>query len=102
MLFAAAQFALPASLSIGDAIASNDGRVARAHVEDTTSTGCKTPHADDCTVCRYLTALAAPASPDAPRIPCLMRGELTGTTRAFGGSRHTDGFLSRAPPGLSA
>ena len=102
MLFAAAQFALPASLSIGDAIASNDGRAARSHVEDTTRAGCKTPHADDCTVCRYLTALAAPACPDAPRIPRLMRGELTGLARASGGSPRAHGFLSRAPPGLSA
>ena len=91
-----------AYMSIGDAVASNDGRAARSQVEDTTRAGCKTPHADDCTVCRYLTALAVPASPDAPSIPRLMRGELTGLARASGGSHDAHGFLSRAPPGLSA
>lgn len=98
MLFAAAQFALPAALSIGDAIAFSDAPSSRAHVEDTSRTSCTAPHADDCAVCRYLSTLAAPPHTGCFDIPRGMGGEAAEWASASAASLRQIGFLSRAPP----
>ncbi|MEP7001527.1 MAG: hypothetical protein ABI969_13665 [bacterium] len=102
LLFAAGQVALPATLSISDAIASDDGRASRSHIEDLSGPGCKAPHAGDCSICRYLSALVGSAPAAAVEIPGLIRGELAGLARVATASNRQHGFLSRAPPELSA
>ena len=102
VLFAACQVALPASLSIGDGVVSDDGRAASSHVEDATRGACKSPHAGDCIICRQLSAPvgSAPAGPvDVPRV---LRGELAGPVRVSAALLQRQGFQSRAPPAWNA
>lgn len=54
LLFAVAQLALPAALSVGDGIDANSVGAGVAHVEDIAGKQCKPPHSADCAVCRYL------------------------------------------------
>ena len=98
MLFAAAQLALPASLSVADAIASDDGRGVQAHVEDTTRSTCRAPHSADCAVCRYLSAPAESASRASVDIARLAHGARRWLVTGHAGSIGRYGFLSRAPP----
>lgn len=98
MLFAAGQLALPASLSVGDALVSGDARSTFAHAEDASRAACKAPHADDCAVCRYLTALVG--APPAPvvELPHLRCGQSTGLVTAAADSYQGHVSQSRAPP----
>ena len=54
LLFALAQLALPAALSVADGIDANSVGADVAHVEDIAGKQCKAPHSADCAVCRYL------------------------------------------------
>lgn len=101
MLFAAGQLALPASLSIGDAMVSGASRSTLAHAEDASRAACKAPHADDCAVCRYLSTLVgAPPAPLA-ELPHLLREPSTGLVAAAADSYQGHGIQSRAPPAQS-
>ena len=102
MLFAAGQFALPATLSVGDALASGDPRSVQSHVEDTSRSACQPAHAGDCAICRYLSALVSPAPAGATEFPHLQRDLLTGLGDVRIHSLRQQGFLSRAPPAWGA
>lgn len=97
VLFAAGQFALPAALSIGDATVSDDGRAALSHVEDSSRAACRAPHAGDCAVCRYLSALVGSPPAESVDVTRLFRGELSGLVSVPARSLRRHGFLSRAP-----
>jgi hypothetical protein len=100
LIFAAAQFALPAVASVADGAAAAGGRNSAAHLESKGDRDCKPPHSADCAICRFLSTthgqvrVAVPALADAGLAPL----RETPLACAATGARY--GFDSRAPPTL--
>jgi hypothetical protein len=100
VLCAFVQLALPGTLGVLDAMSARDGRGSVAHIEDTSSKQCRTPHSDDCAVCRYL-SIGATKSESAPSVvPHVDRIEPRVFAEADPCSVSHGVFRSRAPPEL--
>jgi hypothetical protein len=101
LIFAAAQFALPAVASVADGAAAAGGRNSAAHVESKGDRDCKPPHTADCAICRFLTTThgqtRAAAAPLLATVGLAPTHEAPLTCAATGAQY---GFDSRAPPTL--
>ena len=100
LVFAAAQFALPAAASVADGAAAAGGRNSAAHVESKGDRDCKPPHTADCAICRFLTTAHGQAR---AATAILVEAGIAPTHEtplacAATGARY--GFDSRAPPTL--
>ncbi|MES2180140.1 MAG: hypothetical protein V4550_19950 [Gemmatimonadota bacterium] len=98
VFFAAVQFALPATLSVSDAVDAIDRRNAYSHVEDESRTACRPPHSADCVVCQYLSVLMVGTSADPLEVPRRLTGGLAEFSAPSTESLRGHGYLSRAPP----
>jgi hypothetical protein len=99
---AAAQVLLPAAASVADGLLQREELTAgciAAHVEDFGSTKCKRIHADDCALCRVVTATASPSHTPAPpsRVARLGLAPVGAVTRGVRAVAHALP-ASRAPP----
>ena len=100
LLFAAAQFALPAAASIADGLAARATGNPRAHVENVAGTHCQPVHGADCTLCRYLSGTSAtPAATPLTPIQSAV-GQCISSENIAGRSAAHFQAHSRAPPTL--
>ncbi len=53
-LFALLQLALPGALSVFDAVTARQEPGTTTHIEDTSGQHCRSPHNDECIICRHL------------------------------------------------
>jgi hypothetical protein len=99
VLWAVLQFALPGVALVADAQLERGGEASVAHVESSSSKGCRPAHSDACVLCQLLSRAAAPAA--SPALPSYS-AEVTsspsmGRERPARGSRSLVA-LPRAPP----
>jgi hypothetical protein len=101
---AAVQILLPSAASIGDGLLQREtgsSACAAAHVEVFGSKSCKPIHADDCALCRVVTATASPAR--TPALPSVVAsvGPVPSSTASERLRAAPHGLpASRAPPRL--
>lgn len=69
LLWAVLNLALPGAASLLDGLHGASAGTSYRHFEDTRSSSCASVHADDCTLCRYLTQQAGDGfTPEQPQV----------------------------------
>jgi hypothetical protein len=99
-VFAIAQMAVPAFVSVADArLVSGSAGAAQVHVEDHTGRGCRAVHPDDCALCQLLSHLSSPRAAGAALPGCtIVRSGLRRDTAPLVSTVARAQQRSRAPP----
>jgi hypothetical protein len=100
LLFAAAQFALPAAASIADGLAARATGNTTSHVESVAGTHCTPAHSADCTLCRYLSGTSADIATASFCFSQTTGGQVVPSLDAAARSAAHFHARSRAPPML--
>src|SRR3954468_16837236 len=98
LIFAAAQFALPAVASVADGLSAAGGRNSAAHVEAKGDQDCKPPHTADCVICRFLSGTHSQSRNSATTPVLASRATPVEAFILVAGAAPRHGFNSRAPP----
>src|SRR3954467_961797 len=98
LIFAAAQFALPAVASVADGLSAAGGRNSAAHVESKGDRDCKPPHTADCAICRFLTGTHSQARSASATLAAACTATAHETLIVLSAVAPRHGFNPRAPP----
>jgi hypothetical protein len=100
ILFAALQLCLPAALGVADAISARNGSENKAHVESSSGSLCKRPHADDCITCAHIATNALPAEPEGVVVASARAEDRAGQVAIDARSAARRQSQPRAPPAV--
>src|SRR4051812_9141947 len=100
LIFAAAQFALPAVASVADGLSAAGGRNSAAHVESKGDQDCKPPHSADCAICRFLSGTHGQSRSSTTAFVLASSATPVEALVLVAGAAPRHGFNSRAPPAV--